>query len=68
MHFRAALAANPNYVYALNNLGVVLEKQGDLTGALEQYRKALEVDPNYTSAKTNRDRIEKKLGEDAATG
>jgi tetratricopeptide (TPR) repeat protein len=37
----------------LNNKGSVLEKSGDVRGALEQYRAALEVNPDHVGIRTN---------------
>jgi tetratricopeptide (TPR) repeat protein len=36
-----------------NNDGAVLEKTGDLTGALEKYRAALALDPNHIGIRVN---------------
>jgi Flp pilus assembly protein TadD len=40
-HYRAAIAANPDYVRSRANLGNLLEHLGDFDGAREQYEKAL---------------------------
>jgi len=62
VHFRAALKISPNYVYALNNLGVALEKQGNAESALKYYQKALEVRPDYAPAQKNIERLQKQTG------
>ena len=41
--------------------GQQLEKQGDLPAALEQYKLALTVDPKNSSARSNQERLSKKL-------
>ena len=51
--FRKAVAANPNSVPALVNLGAALTQTGDLKGAAEQFEKALQVDPNNLTAHYN---------------
>ncbi len=52
--FAGALALQPRYPDALNNLGVVLGRTGDNRGAHEAYRKALEIFPRYSMALVNR--------------
>jgi tetratricopeptide (TPR) repeat protein len=51
--FRKAVAANPNSVPALVNLGAALTQTGDLKGAAEQFEKAVQVDPNNLNAHYN---------------
>lgn len=51
--YRAQVAANPRNAVARNVLGVSLARSGDLTGAMEQFRKALEIDPTMTDARDN---------------
>lgn len=51
--FRKAVAANPNSVPALVNLGAALTQTGDLKGAAEQFQRALQVDPNNVNAHYN---------------
>ncbi len=46
-----------------NDLGVLLEGEGDLEGALEQYRIAREKDPGLVSAYVNAGNVRFKLGE-----
>lgn len=50
---RKAVAANPNSVPALVNLGAALTQTGDLKGAAEQFEKALRIDPNNLNAHYN---------------
>lgn len=42
-----ALADDPNNSGLLLRYGYLLEQSGDLSGALEQYKKAVAVDPNF---------------------
>jgi tetratricopeptide (TPR) repeat protein len=44
------------------NMGIVLEKQGRLTEALEHMRTAQELEPVYSKAPIHIERIERKLG------
>jgi Flp pilus assembly protein TadD len=59
--FSWILATHPAHPGILNNMGVVLAGQGEITEAIKQYRQALELDPHYTKAKLNLERAE---GED----
>ena len=51
--FRKAVAANPNSVPALINLGAALTQTGDQKGAAEQFEKALRIDPDNVNAHYN---------------
>jgi len=42
-HFEKSIALQPNWEYPQNNLGAALEREGDLNGALVQYRKAAKM-------------------------
>jgi tetratricopeptide (TPR) repeat protein len=46
-----------------NDLGVLLEREGDLEGALEQYRRAREKDPSLVLAYINAGNVRVKLKE-----
>lgn len=46
-YFRRSIALQPNWMYSRNNLGAALEKQGDFSGALEQYRRSVEAGDYY---------------------
>jgi tetratricopeptide (TPR) repeat protein len=37
------------------NLGMLLQKQGNLDEAIESYKKALQIDPNFQKARENLD-------------
>jgi len=45
-----ALNLCPNHVQAHNNLGVLLEQEGDNTAALHHYRQAVSSQPDYVEA------------------
>jgi tetratricopeptide (TPR) repeat protein len=51
-HYRDALTTFPNYFRALASLGRVRAARGDLSGAIEQYKKAINIfpDPTYVAA------------------
>jgi tetratricopeptide (TPR) repeat protein len=55
--FRRAIHANPAYAEAHNNLGVLLQRQGKNSEALEEFKKALESRPDYRQARFNLGRI-----------
>jgi tetratricopeptide (TPR) repeat protein len=50
-HFEAALAARPNFVPALLQLGVTLLAMGDARGAEERWRKVESLEPDNSRAK-----------------
>jgi len=45
VHYERALAARPNLVAAWNRLGEARRECGDISGAVEAFRRALELDP-----------------------
>ena len=47
------LKYNPNCPAAHNNLGLYLEKRGDLDEAFAHYATAVRIDPNYAQAQSN---------------
>ncbi len=53
IQFEQALALNPNYAIALNNLGNALHALGRRTEAVARYRRVLEIDPHYAAACNN---------------
>ena len=61
-YYRKALAIDPNYSQALNNMGWTYEQMGESQEAIAHYRKALKADPNNQAASDNLDRLEQKLG------
>ncbi len=58
-HYKAALAAKPDYPVALNNLAFALEKQSNFEEAQQIYRKALEFEPANQTAKKRLQRLER---------
>lgn len=50
---RQCLAANPDYAWAHNALGVVMAGRADRAGAIAEYRAALAIDANYADARGN---------------
>jgi Flp pilus assembly protein TadD len=56
--FTRTLADNPSHPAILNNIGVVLSVQGELTEAVQKYRQALDIDPQYAKAAVNLERTE----------
>ncbi|MBI3323492.1 MAG: tetratricopeptide repeat protein [Candidatus Omnitrophica bacterium] len=51
--YRRAVAVNPRYAEAFNDLGVVLESMGDLAGAEKAYKEALVLKPDFAAAHSN---------------
>ncbi|TAF01407.1 MAG: tetratricopeptide repeat protein [Oscillatoriales cyanobacterium] len=51
--FQKAIALNPVYVKALNNLGATLQQQGELQSAIVYFQQALSFNANYVSALVN---------------
>jgi len=51
--YKRALTKDPNYVFALFNLGVVHQQQGDLDQANEYYTQALNLQPDNAHALNN---------------
>jgi tetratricopeptide (TPR) repeat protein len=52
-HYRKALELKPNYLPALNHLGIALRAKGDVEGAIAEYRAAIDCDPKYAKAHNN---------------
>lgn len=55
------LVIDPEHIKAINNLGWVHEKLGNINEAMRLYERALELQPNMQSAKKNRARLIKKM-------
>lgn len=51
--YSIAIEGNPSYAYALNNLGLILERQGNTKAAQKYYRMAIASDPKLDAAKKN---------------
>lgn len=45
--YEKAIAVDPNYSIAYNDLGVLYERKGNKSMARAMYQRALEIDPNY---------------------
>ncbi|HYT92159.1 MAG TPA: tetratricopeptide repeat protein, partial [Gemmataceae bacterium] len=52
-HYRTAIALDPKDAKPHYNLGVALEKSGDVAGAIQHYRTAVAIDPKLALAHTN---------------
>ncbi|MCU0316976.1 MAG: tetratricopeptide repeat protein [Fimbriimonadaceae bacterium] len=55
--FRAAIAADRNFVIAYNNLAVVLERQNKIRDAIAILEQALAIKPDFEDAKKNLERL-----------
>ena len=51
--YKKAIAINPNYADAYNNMGNVLKEQGKLEEAIEAYKTLLKINTNYAEAHNN---------------
>jgi protein O-mannosyl-transferase len=51
--WRETLRRNPNTWLAHNNLGFILERQGEIDKAIGYYRRAIELEPNQDKAYSN---------------
>ena len=49
--FRKAIASNPFYAEAHNNLGFLLQQQGHINDALGEFREAVKEQPDYRLAR-----------------
>lgn len=52
-HFKAALAIDPLFEKAYNQMGLLFASKGELDQAVLNYKKALSVNPNYKEAYIN---------------
>lgn len=61
--YKKAAALDPQYATPHNDMGVILEEQGQMEGARDAYQKALLIDPNYLEAHANLAMLYERLGE-----
>eukprot|EP00002_Diphylleia_rotans_P025971 TRINITY_DN5152_c0_g1_i1.p1 TRINITY_DN5152_c0_g1~~TRINITY_DN5152_c0_g1_i1.p1 ORF type:complete len:423 (-),score=95.99 TRINITY_DN5152_c0_g1_i1:350-1618(-) len=61
-HYEEALKIEPNYVPALNNLGLIWEIRGDINKARENYERAVQISPRDERAQCNLGNIYYRLG------
>lgn len=66
--FGNVLKLKPNFVGALNLLGNAHAELGEYNKALEYYNEALDVRPSYREARYNKEKLEKKMKEEAEEG
>ncbi|HYR92112.1 MAG TPA: tetratricopeptide repeat protein [Terriglobia bacterium] len=52
-YLKRAIALDPEYPLAANNLGGMLRETGDFRGAEEAYRQAIRAQPDFAAAHTN---------------
>ncbi len=61
-NFRKAVAADPEYAEALNNLGFCYFQQGQFDLALRQYKEAVRFKPDYPAALNNLGHVYEQKG------
>jgi tetratricopeptide (TPR) repeat protein len=59
--YKEAIAIQPEYVIAINNLGHVYEKKKLIPQALEAYQQALAIAPDNETAKRRADSLKKRI-------
>ncbi len=60
-HYKEALELNPEYIFALNNLGHSYEQKNLVPQALETYEKVLAIAPNNETAKRRANSLRKRV-------
>jgi tetratricopeptide (TPR) repeat protein len=65
--YNKILEIDPNYVIALNNIGVIFNELGKNQEAKEYFEKAIKINPNYADAHHNLGIIFEELGESQKT-
>ena len=60
--WRDVISIAPHNARARLGLGLILYEEGNLSGALEQYRRAVQLKPRYAQARTNLGLVLGKLG------
>jgi tetratricopeptide (TPR) repeat protein len=60
-HYKEALELNPEYIFALNNLGHSYEQKNLVPQALEAYEKVLAIAPNNETAKRRANSLRKRV-------
>ena len=60
-----AVEINPRYIWGFNNLGLALERSGDLQAAENAYANALNIDKNFGAAHLNLGLLLMRRGDNA---
>jgi tetratricopeptide (TPR) repeat protein len=60
-YYKEAIRLNPRSDGAYNNLGIILEEEGDLTEAIHCYEKTMEINKNDSIAAYNKGRLLNRL-------
>jgi predicted AlkP superfamily phosphohydrolase/phosphomutase/Tfp pilus assembly protein PilF len=60
---REVLKVEPDDAELLNDLGLVLEKQGDIAGATDVFRRAADLDPDAAMSRNNLGNLSKRSGD-----
>jgi len=60
--FRKAIALNPYFIQAYNNMGIVYAMQNDVTRAASFFSKALNIDPKHAPGYYNLAKVQEQIG------
>lgn len=63
-YLEQAIEINPSNAESVFEMGVLLEKSGDVHGALGQFQQAIRLDPRLKGAPYHAARISQRLGND----
>lgn len=67
-HFRMALAQEPRFAPAWNNLGVLESRSGDTAAAVRAFDNALAIAPDLPSTLSNASALYRRIGDDQRAG
>lgn len=65
IEYKKAIEVNPNYLEAHLNLGSVYHHQGDLTGAIKEFKAVLTLDPSHAGAQSRLELAHQRQNESA---
>ena len=61
LHYQSTLELNPNFLPAIQNLGVVLAQEGKYSEAIDQFERVLKLEPSHENAKNFLERSKVEL-------
>lgn len=66
--YSEAIEKVPDFADAYNNRGIILEKQGNIEGAIREYQEAVDLDDSFSKAKINLALAKVQFGETEGIG